>query len=183
MILFLSFTILLILYNQNNGKGNYQKPSNGNFNPKDRPDEIVKKQFDTIYEKKLWSATGEGDGSGPGSKIEETRAAHKIIIDVINEYKIKSMIDAPCGSFLWMSGVMRDVKAQFEKRGERFRYHGVDVVESVIEMVKKKYGKESEDWSFSVCDFSAQALPQDYELVFSRDALMHLPYEKVCLFY
>ena len=90
------------------------------------------------------------------------------------------MIDAPCGSFLWMSRVMQDV-AKNRNSGRRFRYHGIDVVESVIERVKRKYANMSsgDDWQFSVCDFTAQKMPANYELVFSRDALMHLSYSKV----
>lgn len=153
--------------------------SNRVFIAKDEPNAIIKNRFDTIYEKNLWSP--EGDGSGSGSKLEETRAAHKIIIDVIKEYNIKSMIDAPCGSFLWMSGVVRDINDVFKtKRGKSsFRYHGVDVVESVIKKVKEKYSNFSKNCQFSVRDFSTQGLPENYELVFSRDALMHLSYDKV----
>lgn len=89
------------------------------------------------------------------------------------------MLDAPCGSFLWMSIVMKNVTAEFRNRGERFRYHGVDVVTDLINTVREKYANLSEDLEFSVCDFSRQDLPQNYDLIFSRDALMHLSYEKV----
>lgn len=89
------------------------------------------------------------------------------------------MLDAPCGSFLWMSIVMKNVTAEFRSRGERFRYHGVDVVTDLINTVREKYANLSEDLEFSVCDFSRQDLPQNYDLIFSRDALMHLSYEKV----
>ena len=89
------------------------------------------------------------------------------------------MLDAPCGSFLWMSIVMKNVTAEFRSRGEQFRYHGVDVVTDLINTVREKYANLSEDLEFSVCDFSRQDLPQNYDLIFSRDALMHLSYEKV----
>lgn len=154
--------------------------SMNNYAPADTPDQVVKNKFDNIYKKRYWGK--EGDGSGAGSTLHETQSAREIILDVIDEYSIRSMLDAPCGSFLWMSVVMRNVSAKLAERGERFRYHGVDVVESLIESVRDKYGKESDDWQFSVCDFSQQQLPQDYDLVFSRDALMHLSYEKVCHF-
>lgn len=149
----------------------------------DRPDKIVKQRFDEIYEKNVWNRGG--DGSGIGSSIQQTRDAHRIILEVIDEYKIESMIDAPCGSFLWMSRVMQDVANNRRNDGRRFRYHGIDVVESVIERVKVKYSNMSngDDWQFSVCDFTAQKMPPNYELVFSRDALMHLSYSKVNHFF
>lgn len=176
-VIILYFLIHPCIFNKKTDNSNYPGLFiREDFVAKDQPDKTVKKRFDYIYQHHVWTG---GDGSGMGSSIEQTRVAHKVILEVINEYEIKSMFDAPCGSFLWMSNVMREVKAQFEKRGERFRYHGVDVVESVIEKVKNKYQNESDDWEFSLCDFTTQKLPEDYELIFSRDALMHLSYAKV----
>jgi hypothetical protein len=144
-------------------------------------DPSVKLMFDLIYEKSVW--TDEGGGSGPGSTIEFTRNCRQILIDVILEYSIKSMLDAPCGSFLWMPLMLRNVSAKLAaEKGIRFKYHGVDVVEKVINESKARYANETRDWEFSVCDFSQQDLPNGYELIFSRDALQHLSYEKVILF-
>jgi len=88
------------------------------------------------------------------------------------------LLDAPCGSFIWMPYMLKNVSEDFKSRGKRFRYHGVDVVGSLIKASQERYANES-DWTFSVCDFSSQDLPSDYDLIFSRDALQHLSYEKV----
>lgn len=86
------------------------------------------------------------------------------------------MIDAPCGSFHWMPLVLEKIKL----KNSRFRYHGVDVVEKVILKSKLKYANNTaDDWQFSVLDFSQKPLPAGYDLIFSRDALQHLPYEKI----
>lgn len=140
---------------------------------------IAKKQFESIYNNLLWSK--EGGGSGPGSTVEFTANARSILYEVFDEFKIKSLLDAPCGSFIWMPYLLNNVSETLGKRGERFRYHGVDVVESIINASIVKYA-DRKDWQFSVCDFSQQDLPNGYELIFSRDALQHLSFEKVCLF-
>ena len=143
---------------------------------KDSKDPLVKNRFERIYKNRLWSDAG--DGSGAGSTISYTDSVRAILRQVIDDYSIESMLDAPCGSFLWMPLMLRNVSEDFKSRGKRFRYHGVDVVESLITNAKQKYSNES-DWDFSVCDFSAEDLPNGYDLIFSRDALQHLSYEKV----
>jgi len=55
-----------------------------------------------------------------------------------------------------------------------FKYHGIDIVESIINASKFKYSKKN-NWKFSVIDVSKQELPKNYDLIFSRDALQHLP--------
>jgi len=133
------------------------------------PHSEVKNRFEIIYKKHLWGSYG--GGSGVGSAIRYTQSVRLILRHVIDEFNITSMLDAPCGSFLWMPLMLRNLT-------KPVRYHGVDVVESLITNAKQKYSNES-DWEFSVCDFSAEDLPNGYELIFSRDALQHLSYEKV----
>jgi hypothetical protein len=59
-----------------------------------------------------------------------------------------------------------------------FKYHGVDIVTTVIDSVKLKFASEK-NWKFEVLDFTSQSLPPGYELIYSRDALQHLPLLKV----
>ena len=125
----------------------------------------------------MWGKGGEG--SGPGSTIDFTANARVILRSVV-EYSINTMLDAPCGSFHSMPQFLRNVSTDFKRQGKRFRYHGVEVVGSVIKSSKAKYSNEN-DWMFSVCDISTDCLPNGYNLVFSRDSLMHLSYEKVLI--
>lgn len=138
----------------------------------------TKAVFENIYNNLLWGEGGEG--SGAGSTIDFTANARMILRSVVDEYSINTMLDAPCGSFHWMPLFLRNVSTDYKREGKRFRYHGVDVVESVIKASKAKYSNEN-DWMFSVCDISTDCLPNGYDLVFSRDSLMHLSYEKVLI--
>ena len=60
-----------------------------------------------------------------------------------------------------------------------FQYYGVDVVESIIDASKLRYKNMSENWKIEVLDFTQQKLPDNYEMIFTRDSLMHLSYEKI----
>ena len=56
-----------------------------------------------------------------------------------------------------------------------FRYHGVDVVDSIIRKSQIKYKHFSPRWQVTAMDISKESLPTGYDLIFSRDALQHLP--------
>jgi SAM-dependent methyltransferase len=152
----------------------YSKFGEISYKTKKLPDEEIKKTFDNIYEKLIWGAAG--DGSGPGSDIEYTQHTRNIIYDFIKRYKIKSMLDAPCGAMKWMPLLLTNLSLE---TNHKFKYFGVDVVESVINKSLQKFKNFSDEWKFKVVDLTEQPLPENYELIFSRDTLMHLPYVKV----
>lgn len=134
----------------------------------------LRKVFDDIYSRKSWgSGESGGLGSGHGSSLNYTLNTRNILYTVIKKYNINSMIDAPCGAMLWMPLLLKNLS-------EQFSYHGLDIVESIINASKIRYSSHS-NWKFSFIDFSSQALPNDknYELIFSRDALQHLSYDKI----
>jgi hypothetical protein len=84
------------------------------------------------------------------------------------------MIDAPCGSMNWVNLILYNLTNEIRN----FRYYGVDVVESIINASKIRYKNMTDHWKIEVLDFTTQDLPENYDLIFTRDALMHLPYEK-----
>jgi hypothetical protein len=139
-----------------------------------KANEEIKNQFDTIYSQFLWGK--DGGGSGLGSNINYTVYTRNVLYETIKKYKINSMVDAPCGAMMWMPLLLANLSLETNKQ---FRYHGIDVVESVINASKIRFSNFSEEWKFSVIDFSQQNIPDNYELIFSRDALQHLPLEKV----
>jgi hypothetical protein len=86
------------------------------------------------------------------------------------------MIDAPCGAMAWMPILLKRLSNETNRT---FRYFGVDVVESVVNKSIGKFQNFSGEWQFATIDFTRQQLPHGYELIFSRDALQHLPIVKV----
>ena len=87
------------------------------------------KAFSNIYSAQLWSAAG--GGSGFGSDMQYARVAGNILRLVVYKYGLVSILDAPCGG-VWNSWTKEAIHKLHDDMG-CFRYHGVDVVPSVIE--------------------------------------------------
>jgi hypothetical protein len=140
------------------------------------PDAKVKSVFENIYDKRLWGVAG--DGSGPGSAIAYATNARNILYSIIKKYGFKSLLDAPCGSFLWMEHLMKNVSKEIPG----FKYHGLDIVGPVIGNLTLKFAELRPQWTFTQLDFTEQQLPDGYDLIFSRDSVQHLPLLKAIQF-
>eukprot|EP00667_Euglena_gracilis_P014214 EG_transcript_14695 len=120
--------------------------------------------FNSIYRDLRWSAAG--GGSGEGSTVEVTKKVRKALLTVVRRFKIRSMVDAPCGSFMWMPLVLEKVPD--------IRYTGVDVACNVVHQLQRK--REFHRHRFHCMDMCHQPFLHGADLIFTRDALMHLPY-------
>ena len=127
-----------------------------------------KEKFDYIYENKIWSS-GE-TLSGIGSSLEYTKNLRKNLPLLFEKYEIKSFLDVPCGDFNWMSEVLKKYN---------INYIGCDIVESLIEDLKKKYS--SEFIQFKRLDMCQDELPK-VDLIFVRDCLFHLSFQDIQCF-
>ena len=133
--------------------------------------------FTRIYEQgeKDWGSAG--GGSGPGSTLDYTRHVRSLLFNFITHRGVKTMVDAPCGSFHWMPTLLRRLERSHHALDE---YTGLDVVESIIEVSKITYVNTS-SWHFRVADLTKDDLPKGKDLILSRDALQHLSFEQVKL--
>lgn len=117
---------------------------------------------------------------GPGWPTRQSVVeTSNIIYSVIREFEIKSMLDAPCGSFEWMPQLLTNISDEFQARNQTFLYHGVDVVDSVLDATMNNYRDRLDVWKFSRVDFTRESLPSGYDLILSRDALQHLSYQEI----
>lgn len=119
------------------------------------------KVFEEIYDHRKW-----GDGvnvplSGPGSSMEYTATLRATLPFLIQKFKIETILDAGCGDMTWMQHVPLP---------DNVYYHGVDIVESVIE---KNKALERPNFSFSVGDIVEDKMERA-DLVICRDVLFHL---------
>ena len=94
---------------------------------------------------------------GNGSTIENTKGVSEFIEKVIVDYKIKSISDAGCGDYSWMSLI--------DRHGAY--YVGYDIND---EMIKEL---DYENISFEVFDVTSEVLPKT-DLIICRDCLFHL---------
>lgn len=99
--------------------------------------------------------------SGPGSDLIQTAEISLEIPALIRELGVETMLDAPCGDFYWMQHVELGVKT----------YIGVDIVRELIERHTRNHANSHR--RFMCRDITKDSLPC-VDLVFSRDALVHL---------
>ncbi len=88
-------------------------------------------------------------------KIENT---NKILYDIIDKYRIISMIDLGCNIF--GSSLLKNLSIEFNRK---FTYHGVCNNDTLIKILESQYTNES---NFSKFDFVKESLPPKYELIF-----------------
>jgi SAM-dependent methyltransferase len=119
--------------------------------------------FTKIYKTNFWNL--EESKSGGGSSFEGTKTIRRQIPIIIEKYKIKSILDSPCGDFNWMKTVEKNCN-----------YIGGDIVDEIIKTNQKQYG--SEKIKFLKLNIANDDLPK-VDLIFCKDFVQHLSNENV----
>jgi len=117
--------------------------------------------FTTIYHHPKWGG-GSETKSGGGSTLAYTKNLCFILPTLFKDFKIKSIVDVPCGDFHWMSQV---------DLSEIDNYTGMDIVAPLIGDNKKKH--MSEKRTFLQADATVTVPPQS-DLILCRDLFIHL---------
>jgi SAM-dependent methyltransferase len=115
--------------------------------------------FSAIYENKVW-----GGGSG-ASGPDLTRPYMRMLADFVHNNAVTSVVDVGCGD--WQFSTEMDWSG--------IRYHGFDVVESVVEANKASFASDTISFQ-TMC--SINDLPRA-DLVVCKDVLQHLPNQDV----
>ena len=126
-------------------------------------------RFDFIYKNRFW--TSKESVSGTGSTLEATASIRYHLPIIFEKFQIKTFLDAPCGDFHWMRGVL--------KQHRHIQYIGGDIVEELIRKNNQRYSNDN--ISFSTLDITSDPLP-DADLMLVRDCLFHLSYADINLF-
>jgi hypothetical protein len=121
-------------------------------------------RFTYIYEQNLWGSRE--SVSGRGSTLEFTQAIRSQLPILLKAFSIKSIFDAPCGDFHWMSRVNLG----------GISYLGGDIVEPLIDNLKINYSTDS--IAFVKIDITKEQFPKS-DLVLNRDCLFHLSYRDI----
>ena len=125
--------------------------------------------FTKIYKLNYWKDNESISGSG--SNLESTKNLRLKLPELINEFKINSILDAPCGDFYWMKYIVNNLK---------INYMGGDIVNEIIVENNKKY--KSSNINFQKIDIINDKLP-DADLIICRDCLFHFSYEDIFKFF
>ena len=104
--------------------------------------------------------------SGHGSNINTDQSENLInsLLNFFKKYEIKSVLDMPCGDFLWMNEIM--------KKNNELKYLGVDIVDEIIKNNSRLYGNDKIKFkSFDIVDFKTK---ENFDLVLMRDFFIHI---------
>lgn len=121
--------------------------------------------FTSVYRDNCWK--GQASRSGPGSEGDFAIQKLKLLREVFSSLSITSVLDLGCGDFHWMKELARSVP----------RYHGVDVVESMIQKNQEQFGNAQ--ITFQCLDVTdptqqRQLLVKEVDLVICLDVFGHL---------
>jgi hypothetical protein len=103
--------------------------------------------------------------SGEGSTLEQTAAIRAALPRLVEDLRIKTMLDIPCGDFNWMR--LLDLPLQ---------YTGADIVAEIVRENQRRFASDTRQ--FKVLDVVADRLPSA-DLIFCRDCFFHFSYEHI----
>lgn len=125
--------------------------------------------FSRIYSRNRWA--DDESKSGPGSTIRYTENLRRHLPSLIEQFGIRSILDAPCGDLNWMKLVLAEVDVD---------YIGADIVPSLISKLRTQYSDERK--RFLRLDITRESLPSA-DMMICRDCLFHLPEQAVLTFF
>lgn len=119
----------------------------------------VESIFGSIYQNRWW---GKGETvSGLGSRATANQTLINALPGLFEQHAIKTVLDAPCGDFNWMSRV--DLSG--------VSYTGADIVAELIEDNLVKHARPGV--SFCLLNLLADPIPQS-DLIICKDLMIHL---------
>ena len=147
-----------------------RKFSTSSFSKLFIPKKLLRKiTFNSIYKSNYWrdynKPTVTQSYSGKGSDLEICNKLIKNLQNFINYNKVSTILDLACGDFLWMRLVLNKI-SEFQK------YHGLDIVDDLVERNIKLYSNEN--IFFSKQDVIESDIDKNYDLVIARDLFIHL---------
>lgn len=120
--------------------------------------------FRFIYENNVWGSTE--SHSGEGSGLAATEVLRSTLPRLFEKYDLRSVLDAPCGDFTWMSHV--DLAG--------IDYIGLDIVTTIVARNRAHFTTPNR--RFLVGDLISDELPAT-NLIICRDCLVHLTFEQI----
>lgn len=104
--------------------------------------------------------------SGEGSSLEATEIIRNLLPQIIERYRVTSLLDIPCGDFYWMQHL--DLN--------NVQYVGIDIVRSIVDTNNSRFRRGN--MRFIVGDICNDVLPRA-DLAMSRDCMIHLKLREI----
>jgi SAM-dependent methyltransferase len=131
-------------------------------------DSNVSAEMESVFSK-IYQTKGFGfseSASGPGSSLEKTKKLRNELPGYLKSFGIKTIVDAPCGDFNWMSRL----NYEFDL------YIGIDIVPDIIQNLRRQFS--SKKVRFEVVDICRSLVPEA-DAIFCRDCFTHMPFSKI----
>ncbi len=119
-------------------------------------------KFSYIYRTNLWGS--DDSRSGLGSELGETRRLRAGLADLTKRFRIRSLLDIPCGDCRWIT--------RMDLTG--IHYIGADIVETIVTENAARFPGRA----FLRLDLTRDPLPRA-DAVLCRDCLVHLSFENI----
>lgn len=120
-------------------------------------------EFEKQYEKRKANGTVEGF-CGEGTKLKNSIEIVEHLPIILETFKIKSVLDIPCGDMTWMGLINLD----------NIRYTGIDLIHDMIEDNKRKFIDHKNMMFVDVDIFEVINEIPMADLVICRDFFIHL---------
>ena len=121
--------------------------------------------FTRFYKRNIWGS--KETVSGRGSELSYTECLRRQLPQLLKQYCVTRILDAPCGDFNWMRHVVPDLGIE---------YIGGDIVQEIVAQNQREF--ETKGVSFCHLDIVRDPLPSS-ELMMVRDCLFHLSYREI----
>jgi len=125
----------------------------------------TEEKFTWIYRNNYWGA--DESPSGTGSTLKYTENLRKELPKLIADFKIKSILDAPCGDFNWMKILLPKLNVT---------YIGADIVQDLVDSHNSNY--KNKTTKFLKLNLITDSFPHA-DILICRDCLFHLSYEDI----
>jgi len=119
--------------------------------------------FTKHYRENGWASAE--SRSGHGSTFHASQAVREALPKLVEQLKIRSMLDVPCGDFNWMRFV--DIS---------IAYIGADIVKEIVADNQRDYGSPTR--YFVKLDLTSDSLPRA-DLILCRDCLIHFSFRHI----
>ena len=116
--------------------------------------------FDEFLSRNAWGS--DESRSGPGSTLDDTAGIRSGLARFLAERRVRSLLDAPCGDWRWMSAMDLDLDL----------YIGGDIVAALVSKLQREHGRQGRE--FRRLDVISDTLPL-VDAILCRDLLIHLP--------
>ena len=114
--------------------------------------------FTTIYRQRLW---GTEHPNGFGSLPVHTMTDQRVLCEILQRWKIETMLDVPCGTVSWIANVLEQYPS--------LQYTGMDIVKDQILDNQRRFPQHT----FVHADMTLASLGR-YDLIFSKEGTQHM---------